>query len=60
MSTTVNASIVTHFQTLEDPRIERAKKHRLLDIRGYAALLKRFSAGSAMEQPWQLRCCLSL
>ena len=32
MSTTVNASIVSHFQTLEDPRIERAKKHRLLDI----------------------------
>jgi predicted transposase YbfD/YdcC len=32
MSTTVNASIVEHFQTLEDPRIERAKKHRLLDI----------------------------
>ena len=32
MSTTVNASIVAHFQTLEDPRIERAKKHRLLDI----------------------------
>ena len=32
MSTTVNASIVAQFQTLEDPRIERAKKHRLLDI----------------------------
>jgi len=28
----MNASIVEHFQTLEDPRIERTKKHRLLDI----------------------------
>jgi predicted transposase YbfD/YdcC len=28
----VNASIVEHFQTLEDPRIERTKKHNLLDI----------------------------
>jgi predicted transposase YbfD/YdcC len=32
MSTTVNASIVEHFQTLEDPRIERAKKHNLIEI----------------------------
>src|SRR5262249_18215866 len=29
---TVKASLVEHFQTLEDPRIERAKKHQLLDI----------------------------
>jgi len=28
----VNASIVEHFRTLEDPRIERTKKHLLLDI----------------------------
>jgi hypothetical protein len=28
----VNASIVTHFQSLEDPRIARTKKHLLLDI----------------------------
>src|SRR4051794_40670640 len=28
----MNASIVTHFQSLEDPRIERTKKHLLLDI----------------------------
>ena len=28
----MNASIVEHFQTLEDPRIERTKKHNLLDI----------------------------
>lgn len=27
-----NASIIEHFQTLEDPRIERTKKHHLLDI----------------------------
>ena len=31
MSVTVNASIVAHFQTLEDPRIEWAKKHCLLN-----------------------------
>ena len=32
MSVPVNASIIKHFQTLEDPRIERTKKHNLLDI----------------------------
>ena len=32
MADTVNASIVEHFRTLEDPRIERTKKHLLLDI----------------------------
>src|SRR5262245_9765 len=32
MADTVNVSIVEHFQTLEDPRIERTKKHPLLDI----------------------------
>ena len=32
MSVPVNASIVEHFQTLEDPRIERTKQHPLLDI----------------------------
>ena len=32
MADTVNASIVAHFQTLEDPRLERTKKHLLLDI----------------------------
>jgi predicted transposase YbfD/YdcC len=32
MAETMNASIVTHFQTLEDPRIARTKKHLLLDI----------------------------
>ena len=32
MSIPVNASIVEHFQTLEDPRLERTKKHNLLDI----------------------------
>ena len=32
MADPVNASIVTHFQTLEDPRMERTKKHQLLDI----------------------------
>ena len=32
MSIPVNASIVKHFQTLEDPRIERTKRHNLLDI----------------------------
>jgi predicted transposase YbfD/YdcC len=28
----MNASIVEHFRTLKDPRIERTKKHHLLDI----------------------------
>jgi len=32
MADPVNASIIEHFQTLEDPRIERTKKHTLLDI----------------------------
>ena len=32
MASPVNASIVAHFQTLEDPRLERTKKHNLLDI----------------------------
>ena len=33
MADPVNASIVTHFQSLEDPRIARTKKHnRLLPI----------------------------
>ncbi len=32
MTDPVNASIVEHFHTLEDPRIERTKKHALLDI----------------------------
>ena len=27
-----DASIVYHFKDLKDPRIERAKKHRLIDI----------------------------
>src|SRR5262245_63458683 len=32
MASPVNASIVEHFQTLADPRIDRTKKHLLLDI----------------------------
>ena len=32
MADPINASIGAHFQTLEDPRIERTKKHLLLDI----------------------------
>ena len=32
MTVPVNASIVTHFQTLEDPRIARTQKRHLLDI----------------------------
>ena len=32
MSIPVNASIVEHFQALKDPRVERTKKHNLLDI----------------------------
>lgn len=36
MSIPTSASIVEHFQTLEDPRLERTKKHNLLDIVGIA------------------------
>jgi hypothetical protein len=32
MTVPVHASIVTHFQTLEDPRIARTQKRHLLDI----------------------------
>ena len=32
MADPINASIGAHFQTLEDPRIERTKNHLLLDI----------------------------
>ena len=32
MAAPVNSSIVEHFRPLEDPRIERTKKHNLLDI----------------------------
>ena len=32
MANLMNASIVEHFRTLKDPRIERTKKHLLLDI----------------------------
>jgi hypothetical protein len=32
MADPVNASIVEHFRTLEDPRLERTKRHNLLDI----------------------------
>jgi hypothetical protein len=32
MNSTPDVSIVTHFKDLKDPRMERAKKHRLIDI----------------------------
>jgi DDE_Tnp_1-associated len=32
MPVPINTSIVEHFRDLEDPRIDRAKKHSLLDI----------------------------
>src|SRR5262245_56459587 len=32
MAVPTRVSIAEHFQTLEDPRIERTKKHNLLDI----------------------------
>ena len=32
MDSCSDASIVHHFKDLKDPRIERAKKHRLIDI----------------------------
>jgi DDE_Tnp_1-associated len=36
MAVPTSASLVEPFQTLEDPRIERTKKHNLLDILGIA------------------------
>jgi hypothetical protein len=32
MNSTPDVSIVSHFKDLKDPRIKRAKKHRLIDI----------------------------
>ena len=32
MSQTIDASILTHFASLEDPRDSRGKEHLLLDI----------------------------
>ena len=32
MNATPDVSIITHFKDLKDPRMERAKKHRLIDI----------------------------
>ena len=36
MADTVNASIVEHVRSLEDPRIERTQKHLVLDLLGIA------------------------
>jgi hypothetical protein len=38
MAVPTNASIVEHFQALEDPRIEWTKKHNLLNILVIASL----------------------
>ena len=32
MESMPDVSIISHFKDLPDPRIERAKKHRLIDI----------------------------
>jgi hypothetical protein len=32
MNSTPDVSIISHFKDLKDPRIKRAKKHRLIDI----------------------------
>src|SRR5262249_12677311 len=48
MSIPANASIVEHFQTLEDPRIERTKKHNLLDIL-FIALCTLLTGGEGFQ-----------
>src|SRR5262245_59593071 len=67
MAITGNASIVEHFQTLEDPRIERTKKHTLLDIL-VIALCTLLTGGEGFQDmelfgksklPW-LQTCLAL
>jgi len=55
MADPVNASIVTHFQTLADPRIERTKKHQLLDIL-VIALCTLLTGGEGF-QDMELRHC---
>ena len=34
MNTTVSASLIEHFSKLEDPRVDRNKKHELIDVIG--------------------------
>ena len=48
MADLVNASIVEHCRTLEDPRIERTKKHTLLDIL-VIALCTRLMSGEGFQ-----------
>jgi hypothetical protein len=49
MAIPVKASIVVHFQALEDPRIERTKKHNLLDILSSALCTLLFGKS---KLPW--------
>ena len=66
MADPMNASIVEHCQTLEDPRIERTKKHQLLDLLVIAvcSLLTGGEGCQAMalfgksKRPW-LQTCLA-
>src|ERR671924_2340360 len=48
MADPVNASIIEHFQTLQDPRIERTKKHNLLDIL-VIAVCTRLTGGEGFQ-----------
>ncbi len=32
MNTTAPASLIEHFSKLEDPRVDRNKKHELIDV----------------------------
>lgn len=48
MADPANASIVEHFRTLEDPRIERTKKHLLLDIL-VIAVCTRLTGGEGFQ-----------
>jgi hypothetical protein len=48
----MNASIIEHFSRLRDPRIERHKKHRLVDIIALAicAVLSGAEGWEAIEE----------
>jgi hypothetical protein len=48
MAVPTSASIVEYFQTLEDPHIERTKKHRLLDLL-VIALCTLWSGGEGFQ-----------
>ena len=48
----MNASIIEHFSILKDPRIERHKKHKLVDIilRAICTVLSGTEGWEAIEE----------